>query len=78
MHICAEIMYDTEGGGIHSDICLVSGIPYANDDLTPEAFQAWVSDRYRAFLHANLDEWLNKSNGTGIFYIGDLTCATTD
>jgi hypothetical protein len=31
---------------------------------------------YREFLHANLDEWLDKSNGTGLFYIGDPALAT--
>lgn len=64
MHICAEIMYDGVDGSVHSDICLET----END---PRALPEYVN--YREFLHKNLDEWLDKSNGTGIFYIGDPT-----
>ncbi len=71
MHVCAEIMYDGENGSVHSDICLTAGQPYDNEDKTPEMFKAALTDKYRAFLHANLDEWLDKGNGTGIFYVGD-------
>lgn len=63
-HICAEIVYDTDEGGVHSDLCGV-----AKDYDTLAGWMEW-----RRMLHANLDEWLNKSNGTGIFYIGDLNC----
>ena len=28
---------------------------------------------HKKFLHDCLDEWIKKSNGTGIFYIGDTT-----
>ena len=43
---------------VHSDICPPS--------CNPES----LSDKeWREFLHANLDEWLNKSNGSGGFYI---------
>lgn len=73
MHICAEIQYENTEGSVHSDICLVSGLTYTNDDWTPESFTEALSDKYRAFLHANLDEWLDKGFGTGIFYIGDPT-----
>lgn len=61
-HICAEITYDTPEGGVHSDICYHVGqaVPIAN------------ATNYRKFLHENLDEWLDKSNGTGFFYIGDV------
>ena len=61
MHICAEIQYDTPDGGVHSDICA----------FMPYGFRPF-SQEYRDFLHANLDEWLDKSNGTGLFYIGDI------
>lgn len=70
MHICAEIMYDGEDGSVHSDICFLSG------DEDARGISEFPS--YREFLHANLDEWLDRSNGTGIFYIGDLTVATLD
>lgn len=56
---CGEIQYETKNGNVHSDICWHSDAePYEN---------------YRNFLHNCLDEWLNKSNGTGAFWIGDYT-----
>ena len=55
---CGEISYDTPEGGVHSDIC------HHNDDQP-------IGDGYRKFLHDCLDEWLNKSNGTGAFWVGD-------
>lgn len=57
-HVCAEVTY---GEGIHSDLCADS-VDRLSD---PE---------YSAFLHANLDEWLDRSNGTGGFYIGYTSC----
>jgi hypothetical protein len=54
----AEIMYDSPAGGIHSDVCP----PKCEPVFTPE---------YRKFLHDCLDEYLDKSKGTGIFYIGN-------
>ena len=62
-NVHAEIEYrseDDERGYshlIHSDIC-PPGCDLNNLD-----------DEYRQFLHKCLDEWLNKSQGTGIFYI---------
>lgn len=53
-HICAEIIYETTGGPVHSDICGTLDDP------------SW-----RKFLHDNLDEWLNRSDGTGVFYVGE-------
>lgn len=58
MDFCGEITYDTENGGVHSDIGVRS-----NEEA--------VTDDYRQFLHNCLDEWLNKSNGTGAFWVGD-------
>lgn len=55
---CGEILYDTPEGGVHSDIC------HHNDDQP-------IGDGYRKYLHDSLDEWLNKSNGTGAFWVGD-------
>jgi hypothetical protein len=42
---------------VHSDIYSEGG-----SDLT---------DEFKKFLHDCLDEWINKSNGTGIFWVGD-------
>lgn len=59
---CGEIQYEIpEGYSIHSDIC------WGHDPRE----EAPVSDEHRAFLHACLDEWLNKSGGTGGFWLGD-------
>lgn len=55
----AEIEYDTPNGPVHSDIC------------PPECSLDNITDEYRKFLHANLDEWLDKSGGTGTFYIAE-------
>lgn len=59
--VCGEIEYESRevGGAVHSDICLVHNGKYA---VTPD---------YREFLHNCLDEWIDKSGGTGIFWIGD-------
>lgn len=54
-NVCGEIMYDD----VHSDICMTHDGEYV------------VTKDYREFLHACLDEWLDKSNGTGMFWIGD-------
>lgn len=59
VNVCGEIEYDTPEGGVHSDICLVHDGPYR---VTPDT---------RAFLHACLDEWLDKSRGSGMFWLGD-------
>jgi hypothetical protein len=60
MDIHAEITYDRESGeSVHSDIC------------PPECkAEGMVTEDYRKYLHACLDEWLNESRGTGGFYIG--------
>ena len=57
----AEIQYThKEKGSIHSDIC--------PDDCSSDNI---TDTDYRKFLHACLDEWLDHSNGTGMFYIKD-------
>ena len=58
---CGEISYMKENGPCHSDICF--NCDCNNDDLE-------MTDDYRQFLHDCLDEWLNKSNGTGFFWLG--------
>ena len=58
MPVHAEIEYINEKGqSIHSDIC-----PRDCDFKN-------IDKEYRDFLHKCLDEWLNNSNGTGVFYI---------
>lgn len=55
----AEIEYDRENDiGVHSDICPPN---CDSKNLT--------NNEYREYLHLCLDEWLDKSNGTGGFYI---------
>lgn len=56
---CGEIQYTTDAGNVHSDICFHS------------AYFDEPQEDFRQFLHDCLDEWLNKSNGTGAFWIGD-------
>ncbi len=53
--ICAEIMYETDHGPVHSDVC------------PGEYFSA----EYRRLIHNVLDEWMNDSQRTGFFYIGN-------
>ena len=57
-YVHAEIEYDTKDGHVHSDICPEGCLVENMQD--PE---------YREFLHSCLEEWLNKSGGSGIFYI---------
>lgn len=54
---CGEIIYFSVPGNVHSDIC--------------KHFEGEITNNYRNFLHNCLDEWLNKSNGTGAFWVGD-------
>lgn len=58
----AEIEYAIQSGeytgsNCHSDIC------------PPDHDFSKINEEYRRFLHECLDEWLNNSNGTGMFYI---------
>lgn len=57
--IHGEVEYNRENGdSVHSDMC-------------PEDCDFnKMSDKFKSFLHGALDEWLTKSRGTGIFYIG--------
>lgn len=56
----SEIEYIREDGVyVHSDICPPN---CTHSEITPE---------YRNFLHACLDEWLDKGGGTGKFYISE-------
>jgi hypothetical protein len=60
MKFCGEITYDNHKGGVHSDICW-------NCDTKGQP----MDPDYRKFLHDCLDEWINKSKGTGAFWLGD-------
>lgn len=62
MKFCGEITYETTEGNVHSDICF---------NCNPSNDSRIITDSYRKFLHDNLDEWLNKSGGTGAFWIGN-------
>lgn len=53
----AEVYYKGDVGNVHSDIC-----PSSCDF-------SGIDEEYRKLLHASLDEWLDRSNGTGAFYI---------
>ena len=57
--IVAEIEYVRENGeSVHSDID------------PPEGSEKRMTEQgYREYLHTCLDEWLDKSGGTGGFYI---------
>jgi hypothetical protein len=58
--IHSEIEYtNSEGNLVHSDTC------------PPECNFDNIDNTYRKFLHDCLDEWLDKSNGTGQFYISE-------
>jgi len=59
LDVCAEIMYETEEGMIHSDLCMIHNGEYV------------VNQGYREFIHKCLDEWLDESRGSGMFWIGD-------
>jgi len=64
-HICAGIEYmNPDGIPVHSDLCI--------EGTTPPSIHQ------RRLLHATLDEWLNLSNGSGIFWIGDPTLLYPD
>jgi hypothetical protein len=58
MKMHGEIIYvNSEGMNIHSDIC------------PPNCKFSNITEEHKKFYHESLDEWLNKSNGTGIFYL---------
>lgn len=60
-NVVAEIEY------INEDLETIhSGIGPDNGDLNAALV---VSPDFRQYLHDNLDEWLDKSDGTGIFYV---------
>lgn len=60
---------------VHAEIeyyreCEERGKHWVHSDICPSGCKLTdVSDEYRKYLHDNLDEWLNNSGGTGIFYI---------
>lgn len=60
---CGEITYESKDGNVHSDFHCGCG----------EEEDGEVTERYRKYLHDSLDEWLNKSKGTGAFWVGDAS-----
>jgi len=70
MKFCGEIVYTRysdeypDGIPVHSDICFNCGAD-DNDGEKP------LTDEIRKFFHDNLDEWLDKGNGQGVFWVGD-------
>lgn len=59
MKVHSEIEYEKKDGtGIHSDTCPKGCL-----------FKNVTNKKWRKFIHDVLDEWLDESNGTGIFYI---------
>lgn len=67
MKFCGEIQYETPEGNVHSDICFRCG---PNHDSSHHLLDEGKMS-HREFLHMALDEWLNKSEGTGAFWVGD-------
>jgi hypothetical protein len=61
MKFCSEIHYDAPDGRVHSDVCHACDTTDGVD----------LRDIHRKFYHDLLDEWLDKSNGTGAFWVGD-------
>lgn len=61
MKFCAEIQYETAAGWVHSDACHACG-ESTGEDMTASK---------REFYHDLLDEWLDRSRGSGAFWIGD-------
>jgi len=62
MKFCGEIQYETPEGNVHSDICF---------NCNPSNDSRIITDTYREFLHNCLNEWLDKSKGTGAFWVGN-------
>lgn len=62
MKFCGEITYFPPDTSVHSDICF---------NCNPQSEDKLMNDDYRQFLHNCLDEWLNNSNGTGAFWLGN-------
>jgi hypothetical protein len=62
MKFCSEIQYSKQNGeSVHSDICFACG-----GDGSKE-----LTNDHRQLLHDCLDEWLNKSDGTGFFFVAN-------
>lgn len=61
-HFCGEITYFPQNTRVQTGICF---------NCNPDTKQEELPIGYRNYLHACLEEWLNKSNGTGAFWLGD-------
>jgi hypothetical protein len=60
LQVHAEIQYKTEGE---------DGPVTVQSDICPPDCSNKFTQGYREYLHDCLDEWLDNSDGTGIFYI---------
>jgi hypothetical protein len=60
LNFCGQIQYDGVNGGVHSDIC------WNHEKLDIE-----MTEDARQLMHDCLDEWLNNSNGSGYFWMGN-------
>jgi hypothetical protein len=78
MNVCGEIEYESRqvGGMVHSDICITHDKWSDDNQFVPGEYA--VTPEYRQFLHACLDEWIDKSRGTGIFWVGDPDVRVAD
>jgi hypothetical protein len=69
MKVCGEIEYEhADGHWIHSDICPLN---CDSENIEHTFVRETGNFTYREYLHQLLDEWLDKSKGTGCFYIKD-------
>ena len=62
IRVHAQIEYNEDGkkdSPVHSDIC------------PPNCDFEKISGEYRKFYHNCLDEWLDRSKGTGAFWIAE-------
>jgi len=70
MPVCGEICYECERDGVqtsvHSDVC------------PPNHNIGKADESYRSLMHDCLDEWMNKSGGTGYFFLGAHPWFVTD
>lgn len=63
MRFCGEIQYMSERGPVHSDVC---------HGCNPKSPDIPIDRDVREFFHKLLDEWFDKSNGTGFFWLGNV------
>lgn len=65
MHICAGIEYETRDTLVSSDLC------FDSDIVLNATREDRVAKKHRKVLHDALDEWLDRSEGSGLFFVGE-------